>query len=427
MPRNLDVIDPIAAGDQANELIVTGPRQDGKPRALQRLNTITGKLGEILWQDKEYDLTPCSVYRHPKTGIIIGLRYSRGWLQTVWFDDNYRTVQKIIEDNLPGQVIQILGSDNDEIHFFVSAYSDCQPPVYYSLDLKTRSLRLIKNTAPWIEAKRMAKMRVMKFKTRDGHLLDAYVTLPEGASKQTPAPLVVLPHGGPWHRDSWGFDREAQFLASRGYAVLQPNYRGSLGYHWAFPAEDTWAFLKMHEDVTDAVKALVGTGLVDPRRMAIMGSSFGGYLALCGAAFEPKLYRCAITIAGVFDWGQVLKEKKRDQHDNAAFGIFSRNLGDPGQQGEKFAAISPLRHTDQIRIPLFVAHGTDDPVADVNESRHLISELEKHGVAHEVLLIHGEGHGMGYVKNQVALYAGIEAFLAKNLQPVPLAAAASAP
>lgn len=157
--------------------------------------------------------------------------------------------------------------------------------------------------------------------------------MPAGASKEHPAPLVVLPHGGPWARDSWGFNPEVQFLASRGYAVFQPNYRGSTGYTWRFPDEDQWAFRKMHDDVTDGVKAMLTTGVIDGDRIAIMGASFGGYLAIAGAVNERNLYRCAITIAGVFDWEQVIKEAKGSEYSRAQYGILRRHLGNPKKTG----------------------------------------------------------------------------------------------
>jgi dipeptidyl aminopeptidase/acylaminoacyl peptidase len=138
---------------------------------------------------------------------------------------------------------------------------------------------------------------------------------------------------------------------------------------------------------------------------------------MCGAAFEPDLYRCAITIAGVFDWSQVISEKKSTQYESAAYGIFRRNLGDPQTHHDQFDAISPLRHVDQVKIPVFVAHGQEDEVADVQESRALIAALETFNVPHESLLVAREGHGMSYAKNQIMLYDRIAAFLDKNLLP----------
>lgn len=416
-PVDLDEYDIVGAGDGPNELIVVGPRQQGKPRALLRLDAATGAAGQVLLQDTAYDPTDSSLYRNPTDGKIAGVRFDRNRPVTAWFDPSYQKVQALLEARFPAQVVQIMGSDEAENHFFVAVYSDRQPVVYYTLDLAARTIGLVQNAYPWIDPARMAPMNLMRFKTRDGVQLEGLVTLPKGASKQHPCALVVLPHGGPWVRDTWGFDPEAQFLASRGYAVLQPNYRGSSGYGWLVNGDDEWNFRKMHEDVTDSVNTLLSTGYIDPSRVAIMGGSFGGYLAICGAAFEPDRYRCAITISGVFDWAQVMNEAKYDQYTTAKFGILRRFLGDPAKRADFFDSISPLRHIDQVKIPVFVAHGKDDSVADVAESRALLAALEKFHVPHESMIVGGEGHGMQYLKNQVDLHARLEAFLAKNLAP----------
>jgi dipeptidyl aminopeptidase/acylaminoacyl peptidase len=358
--------------------------------------------------------------------MIIGAVFDRNGPTVAWFTEEYRSLQKILNAFFPGLVVRIIGSDEAQKLFLVATFSDRQPAIYNWVNLETRQVGLIKRSAPWIDVKRMQPMTPLKFKTRDGRELDAYLTLPAGASKKNPPPLVVLPHGGPWARDTWGFDGEVQFLASRGYAVLQPNYRGSNGYCWMFPYDDQWALRKMHDDVTDATKALIASKLIDGNRVAIMGTSFGGYLALSGVVNEPELYRCAVTIAGVFDYAQVLQERKYDKYDNPSYGYFIRRLGDPKKEPGKFDAISPGRHVDRVRVPVFVAHGKDDPVADIGESKRLVSELEKFHVPCEKLFISGEGHGMGHLKNEVELYGRIEAFLAKNLMAAPTAAPATA-
>lgn len=418
-PVDLDVIDVVAAGDQPGELIVLGPRQEGKPRALQRMNAATGELGDVLLQDDRYDFNAGIVKRHPVDGHAIGIYFHRSRPQTVWFERRYEAFQMLIERYLPDAVVHIVGSDLAEKRFFVEAFSDVKPLTYYRVDFENRSLGLVKNVAPWIDSARMRPMKVISFPSRDGATLEGYLTMPAGASKEKPPPLVVLPHGGPWVRDVWGWDGEVQFLASRGYAVFQPNYRGSSGYDWKFSPDDQWAFRKMHDDVTDGVKALIKWGQVDPARIAIMGSSFGGYLSLCGAAYEPDLYRCAVTIAGVFDWERVMRESRNDEHVRGRFQFLRRRLGDPQAEAEKFDAISPLRHIDQVKIPVFVAHGREDHVASVSQSKRLIGELQKNRVPYVSHFESTEGHGMASLKNRVELYTDIEEFLAKY---VPAAA-----
>lgn len=424
-PVNLDEVDLISSADQPNEILVVGPRQEGKPRALQTMNVVTGQLGDVLLQDPAYDFDGW-VYRNPATQDIMGAIFQRNGPRVTWFNEDYRKLQEILDGFFPKMVVRIIGSDEAQKLFLVRTFSDRQPAIYSWVDLEKRTAGLIKSSAPWIDPQRMQPINIVNFKTRDGRKLDAYLTMPAGASKKNPAPLVVLPHGGPWARDSWGFDGEAQFLASRGYAVLKPNYRGSTGYDWMFPEEDRWNFLKMHDDVTDATKAMIASGLVDRDRIGIMGGSFGGYLAISGVVNEPSLYRCAVTIAGVFDWEQQIKDKKYNQYDSPAFGWMINKLGDPKKQPEKFDAISPGRRTEKIRVPVFVSGGTDDHTVEIEQSRTLISALKKNGVPHETLIVREEGHGMGHVKNQVELYGRIEAFLDKNLKPMKTAVTAKA-
>jgi acetyl esterase/lipase len=424
-PIDLETIDIFGAGNEPNQVIAGMPGADGTPRVLRFMNAATGEPGEVLLNDKEYDFEGWIV-RDRATRRVIGARYQREGSVAVWFDEKYRAVQKLLDASFKGQMVRIIDSNDAGTLFLIATYTDRQPVIYSWVDIGKHAAGLIKSSKPWIDPNRMRPMQMIKFKTRDGRHLDAYVTLPAGASKAHPVPLVVLPHGGPWVRDTWGFDGEVQFLASRGYAVLQPNYRGSPGYDWMFPDSDKWDFRKMHDDVTDATKAILSTGLIDSSRVAIMGGSFGAYLALSGVVNEPELYRCAVAIAGIFDWATVMRTEKFDRYDNPSYSRLLRKLGDPKKEAEKFDEISPVRHVDRVRVPVFVAHGTDDNVADVGESKRLISELEKYHVPHERLIVGGEGHGMQHLKNQVELYSRVEKFLAANMGPAEKLATATA-
>jgi acetyl esterase/lipase len=404
-------------GDAPGELLVYAEKEKGKPKGLYRYDTIAGKLGELLCEDDKYDITGARIYRHPVDGRVLGVQYNRKGPHSVWFDAGYTDIQQAIQALFPGEVVRIIGSDRAEKQFFVNVFSDVRPSAYYHTDLETGETSSVENVAPWIDPKRMQPMLTFTYKTRDGKEIEGYVTLPAGASKENKVPLVALPHGGPWARDNWGWNAEAQFLASRGYAVFQPNYRGSTGYAWKFSSKDMWDFQKMHEDVTDGVKAVLKTGKIDKDRIAIMGTSFGGYLALCGAVQEEGLYRCAVTIAGVFDWERVMKDARGSEYVRGRYGLLLRKLGDPKENQEKFDAISPVKHVEKIKIPVYVAHGTEDLVASAAQSRRLIAELKKHGVTYEKQIERGEGHGFRKVDNRVELYTGIEAFLARHLTP----------
>ena len=415
-PVDLEQITIEGAGNEPGQLWVIGPRQEGKPRALQLMDAATGQLGETVLQDKSYDFNGW-LYRNPATGDVLGAVFERNGPRMFWFNDEYQAIQTILDGMFPRLVVRIIGSDTKHKILLVATFSAKQPVIYSWVDLEKRKSGLFKNSTPWIDPSRMQEMNMMKFKTRDGRQLDAYVTLPAGATKENPPPLVILAHGGPWVRDSWGFDREVQFLASRGYAVMQPNYRGSTGYGWMFPEADRWDFSKMHDDVTDAAKTLVASGLIDKNRVGIMGSSFGGYLAISGVAHEPDLYRCAVTNAGVFDWGLQVQSEKYEQFDRPNYGRLIKKLGDPKKESEKFAAISPINFVDKIRVPVFVAGGKEDQTVEIEQSRRLVSALSKANVSYEKLFIGGEAHGMAFLKNEVELYDRIIAFLDKNLMP----------
>ncbi|MCF3650671.1 alpha/beta hydrolase family protein [Synoicihabitans lomoniglobus] len=413
-PVDMERVDILAAGDESGTLLIRDRVYDGQPSAIRVLEPATGKMGEPLLRDKGYDVTD-GAFRDAATHRIVGFQYDRATPAAVWFDEGYQALDELFKSYFPRKAVRIVSGNETNTVFVLLVYTDREPASYYVVDLEKRSLGLLKASRPWIDPQRSSGVSIVKFKTAEGKKLDAYLTMPAGVSKANPAALVVLPHGGPWVRDRLGFDGQAQFLASRGYAVLQPNYRGSTGYDWMFPEEDQWAFRKMHDDVTAATKTVLRTGLVDPKRVAIMGGSFGAYLALSGGVHEPDLYKCVVGMAGVYDWAEVIKDREYDQYFSPFYGRLRRKLGNPDDDREKFKRISPIHFVENMRAPMFLAHGKDDPVASVLESKRLEDQLKKHGVPHEALYFALEGHGMGHLDNQVELYTRIENFLARNL------------
>jgi dipeptidyl aminopeptidase/acylaminoacyl peptidase len=416
-PVDLEENQIIGCGDKPGELVALGARKDNKPRALEIIDGATGQVVDTLFQDKAYDCNAW-LYRDPVSHLIVGAIYDRAGPHVVWFDEGYRTLQKMVDALFPGQIVRIIGNDEVGKMMLISVFSDRQPAVYSWVDLQQKKAGLIGNSMPWIDSKRMQPMNVMKFKTRDGRQLDAYVTLPAGASKQNPPPLVVLPHRSSGWRDTWGYNAEVQFLASRGYAVLQPNYRGAgSGTSWMFPTEDEWAFRKMADDVTDATKTIIASGLIDRNRVAIMGTDFGGYIALSGAAFEPGLFRCAVAVSAVADWGKLIDDYRHNKFSGPYFTRMVYKLGDPKADPEKWDAISPLRHADQIRCPVFVAWGEYDSPLNISGMKDLASTVERNHIATESVSFLNEAEGVRHIGHKVELYTRIEAFLAKNLAP----------
>lgn len=416
-PVNLDDYFFIGAGNEKDQIVVCPRARTGKPMPLQLMDAATGTPGEVLIQDKNYDASTASLYRDRHTGVIVGASITRGTVQTVWFDEKYKAVQKLIETSFPGLMVRIIDNNEEGNLFLVATYSDRQPTVYHWVDIANHQAGLVKQSMPWIDPKRMQPASMIKFKTRDGRQLDAYVTLPAGATKDNPPPLVVVPPSGEWVRVSWGYYYLTQYLASRGYAVLRPNHRGSAGYNWQFPEEDRYDFLKMSDDVSDAAAMLAKSGLVDAKRIGIMGIDSGAYFAIEGLERQNDFYRCAVCIDGFFDWSTYMADMKYFQNQSDAYAYFRRKLGDPKAEKEKYHAISPLNFVAQIRAPVFVSHDKADSDLFRVHSRRLVAELERNHVPHETYFAPEVLLDKDRLANQIDLYGRIEAFLAKNLMP----------
>jgi dipeptidyl aminopeptidase/acylaminoacyl peptidase len=266
---------------------------------------------------------------------------------------------------------------------------------------------------------RLGSMRRLDFKARDGAPLWAYVTQPPGAPAG-PLPLVVLPHGGPEARDHYDFDTLTQFLATRGYVVLQPMFRGSsgLGRKFAQAGYGQWGGL-MHQDVMDAMKALIAEGGIDARRVCMVGGSYGGYEALWAAAAEPGLFRCAVSIDGLGDLAGDMAWEKRFGRDSPRYQYWLKSIGDPDKDRAGLQARSPIARARDWATPVLLIHGDKDDNVPVEQSRRLKAALDTAGKPVRYLEVKGMGHGPATDDEVTRVYGEIESFLALHLGPTP--------
>jgi dipeptidyl aminopeptidase/acylaminoacyl peptidase len=387
---------------------------ESKSYKLCKMNLETGALDAPILTDPEYDIGSGHLYFSDVTHNVAGITYMKRQAVTVWFSGIFASAQATIDHLRPGTENVLLDHDLAERKFLFQLNGPRHPASYELLDLDAKTLRLIDDSAPGLKDRPLHAVQSVSFTTRDGVQLEGYQALPEGASVAHPVPLVVLVHGGPWVRDIGWFNPVVQFLVSRGYGVFQPNYRGSSGYAPGISHEREFDFMRMNNDVTDATRAILSTGIIDRKRIAIMGASFGGYLAVSGVTFEDGLYRCAISECGVFDWERHVKSKS-DVARPAEYEMLTDELGTPGHDNGHLEDISPLRYVDRIHVPVLIAHGTEDNVVDVSQSKKLASALRKRGIPCETFYRSLEGHGFYNYENRVAFFHRVEAFLAANL------------
>ncbi len=411
-PLGFDNATVVDVGEEPAQLIMLIPSASGEPSMIRFVNALTGELGEMLLQDKEYDFNG-SVFRDPASRAIVGAFYDRNGPTSTWFDEGYRELQTSLNGYFPGRVVRLVDLSDEGKMMLVAVTSDRDPVSYFSIDLEAARISVVQGERPWLPSNRLSPTSILKFTTTDGHQLDAYVTLPAGTDRENPAPLIVLPHGGPWARSTWGFDSEAQLLASRGYAVIQPNYRGSTGYNWMFSRSERSDLTMMHSDVTEAVRTVIKTGMIDPDRIGISGGGFGGYLAVTGLVEESDLYACGVSVTGIYDWQRLANELGDNREAHPTYGILFQLLGDPGSEAAKYDAISSGRRVDQIDDPVLVVRDASGTSPESQEAAEFIDDLLSAGVPYEVHNLEGS---ILDLETRVALFERMLGFFDQHLK-----------
>ncbi|HKS29874.1 MAG TPA: S9 family peptidase [Pyrinomonadaceae bacterium] len=332
-----------------------------------------------------------------------------------WKNKDYEADYKLLQSKLPNRQINFNSSTRDERVYLISATGDTEPGEVYLFDRNTKKLTRQYQLRDKLPRAALAEMKPITYKSSDGLDVPAYLTLPKGVAAKN-LPLVVVPHGGPWARDNWGYNSIAQFLANRGYAVLMPNFRGSTGYGKRFinAGNNEWG-QKMQDDLTWGVKHLVSQGIADPKRVGIMGGSYGGYATLAGVTFTPDMYAAAVSIVGPSNLITLLNSIP--PYWESIRMLFNKRMGDPStaEGRAQLERQSPLNHAAKIKTPLLVIQGANDPRVKKAESDQIVVALRERGFPVEYLVAPDEGHGFARPVNNMAMFATAEKFLAKYL------------
>lgn len=380
-------------------------------RAIYTFDPNTAEHIDLVFEHPEVDVT--SVLRSKERKVLTGVTFTTDKRTYHFFDDQRRQLQETLEAKLPGYEVAVSSMSRNEKRVLVRTYSDKSLGAYYFYDTETEDFMKLVDVAPWINETEMADMKPIQYTSRDGLTIHGYLTLPKGFEAKS-LPVVMLVHGGPWARDRWGFNPEAQFLANRGYAVLQVNFRGSTGYgreFWEISFK-RWG-KEMQNDLTDGVEWLVGQGIADPERVGIYGASYGGYAVLAGLAFTPDLYACGVDYVGVSNLFTLLESIP--PYWELGRQMFYEMMGDPETEADLLREISPLFHADNIKAPLIVFQGANDIRCKKPEADQIVSALKANGIEVPYMVKDDEGHGFRNEENRFDVYRAMEHFLSQHL------------
>lgn len=407
------------------EAYVHGLSEDGKSLILEQVDdhgTIglfpfdlaTHTLGAPVFSDPHYDVEAALV--DDWTHRVVGAVYTADKVENRYFDPKMEALQRKLEAALPGQSVEIVSSDLAQDTYVILSEGPQHPPMYQLFKPETSQLSTLMPQYPGLNEFDLGPVKPYLYKARDGQEIHAYLTLPPGRDAHS-LPAVIFPHGGPEARDAIGFDWWAQFMASRGYAVLQPNFRGSTGYGIAFrnAGRGQWG-RTMQDDITDGVKQLIADGIADPKRICIVGASYGGYAALAGATFTPDLYACAISYAGISSIPAMIGYVSKDRGNNdLLYAALNAQVGNVFEGADSLKAVSPVLHAGLVRAPILLLHSDNDVTVPIVQSEIERDALQKAGKSVQMIALKGDDHYLGLTETRVQLLKAVESFLEAHI------------
>ena len=382
--------------------------------AIVEFDPISAKEVKVLYANDDYDVNGVGYSRKRK---VITAAYFESWKsERHYFDSTSKATFEKIQKRLAGYEIGITGVNKDENILILRTYSDKSLGAYYIYNSEDDKMEKIVDVSPWIDENEMSNQLPIAYQSRDGLKINGYLTLPKGYNMENAKnlPVVINPHGGPWARDSWGFNPEIQFLANRGYAVLQMNFRGSTGYGRKFfeSSFKKWG-REMQDDITDGTQWLIDKGIADSTRIAIYGGSYGGYATLMGLVKEPKMYAAGVDYVGVSNMFTFMKTIP--PYWEPMLEMMYEMVGDVEKDSTMLREVSPVFHVDKIKAPLFIAQGANDPRVNVDESDQMVKAMKEKGIDVEYLVKKDEGHGFRNEENRFEFYRAMEKFLTLQL------------
>ena len=415
---DFEVLGPAQGGHTAYVALQPRTRADGDTVTVRVYDFDHKTLSDPVWPALNYDVSDV-VYHEGDLGLA-GVCYTADAytcdLKDPELQADYQKARAVFhgERNLTP-----LAMSDDARYWLFGVSGPTEPGAYYVFDRHTKKLTLAANRQPGLPAAKLGLMRPFVYKARDGTEIPGYLTRPPGAAAG-PLPLIVMPHGGPEARDAYGFDTWGQILATRGYLVFQPNFRGSSGYgrHFAEAGYRQWGG-RMQDDLTDGVQELIRSGQADPARVCIFGASYGGYAALYGGAQSPELYKCVASFAGVSDLRALVGWEHHTKGHEARFRYAERAIGDPVRDARKLAATSPIGFAANYRPPVLLIHGSKDVSVPIQQSQDMARALTRAGKDVRLMVFDGEGHADWSPPDEEAALKAVSSFITSHIAPAP--------